>query len=292
MKKIIGLDPDLFAQLSGNERFMYHCTIWSFVVVIVLSIVSNGYFGWMMTASWLGVVSMAFLMGFIHFSILRIAIITMISLPLVKKNDVSLEKASRWKKVLAFGSWFTFANGVRWIFVGCIAVSMAFPLVSAFHHASSQDMNRQKRMEVFQASAEKQGGQSNMSVALKRELLQANYPFYVFRQWWSNAGKRAEIGFWMIMVAFPFFFMVVIKHNKSFVYAQRASEKAIRDIQIDYAETLEESQLRLSQRFPFYTKRLQDLSPYEDAPFNSILKQTKQREWGTDVSWNQWVKAL
>jgi hypothetical protein len=203
-----------------------------------------------------------------------------------------LEKASRWKKVLAFGSWFTFANGVRWIFVGCIAVSMAFPLVSAFHHTSSQDMNRQKRMEVFQASAEKQGGQGNMSLALKRELLQANYPFYVFRQWWSNSGKRAEIGFWMIMVAFPFFFMVVIKHNKSFVYAQRASEKAIRDIQIDYAETLEESQLRLSQRFPFYTKRLQDLSPYEDAPFNSILKQTKQREWGTDVSWNQWVKAL
>lgn len=292
MNRIIGLDSVLLDQVSGSEKFMYRLTALSFLIVVVLSILSNGYFGWMMTASWWGVFGMALLMGFVHFSILRIAVITMISLPLVKRTTDVVAGYSWRNRLLSIKNWFSFAEFVRWVFVGCIAVSMAFPLVSFVHHTTSKQLNDEKRMEVYQMALSQQGSEHQMPVNLRLELLKANYPFHVFRFWMASGMHRTLIYLMMAIVAIPFLLLMAIKRNKKFVYAIKSSELFIQKIQGDYALTIEESQWWLNQHYPWFKKTLQSLSPYEDAPFNAVLKNSKPRDWGNEVSWSEWKKGL
>lgn len=292
MNKIIGLDKVLLEQVSGSEKFMYRLTALSFLMVVLLSVVSNGYFGWMMTASWMGVFGMALLMGFIHFSILRIAVTTMISLPLVK-STTDIVAGNSWRnRLLTIKQWFSFAGIVRWVFVGCIAVSMAFPLVSLMNHSISEQLNDEKRIEVYQMALSQQGGERQMPVNLRVELLKANYPFHVFRYWMASGAYRTLIYLVIATVAIPFLMLMAIKRNKKFVYANKASELFIQSIQGDYAMTMEESQWWLSKHYPWYKKSLQSLNPYEDAPFNAVLKNRRTRDWGNEVSWEEWKKGL
>lgn len=292
MIRVIGLDKVLLEQVSGSEKFMYHWTAMSFLLIVLLSVLSNGYLGWMMTASWPGAMGMALLMGFIHFSILRIAVITMISLPLVKKTTVDEGKKSWRNHLTSIKNWFSFAGLVRWVFIACIAVSVAFPLVSLLHHSASEQLNQEKRMVVYHWALTQQGGEHQMPVNLRKELLSANYPFYVFRYWVASGTHRSEIFIVMAVIAIPFLLMIGIKRNKNFTYANKTSEQFVQSIQGDYAMTIEESQWWLSKHYPWYKKSLQSLNPYEDAPFNAVLKNRKTRDWGNEVSWEEWKKGL
>ena len=288
MIKLIGLDNALLEKVSSKERYFYRLVAFTFLLVIILSIVSNAYFGWMMSASWLGVVLFGLILGFIHFSILRIALITMITLPLV---NASIHNQNS-KPLKSFKNQFTLTGFFRWLFILCIAVTMAFSLVSLMLHKTSARLNYEKRMEVYNGALQQYKNADCVPLNLKQNLLTANYPFYVFRFWLSKTWYCLLIALFIVIVAVPFFIILWIKRNKNFQYEQNVLDSFIVAIKSDYAMTLEESQWILEQRFPWFNKTLNQVNLYEDAPFNTKLKYAKNRQWGNEADWLKWKNSL
>lgn len=291
MKQIIGIDPCVLSQVNGRERMLYGLTGVAFLVVSLLSFVTNGYFGWMMTHEWFGALLMSGLMGFIHFSILRIALITMISLPVVaKKEDVNQSKT--WQqRAKGLYNMISFSGILRVVFIGLIALTMAFPGVALIHFDESSALNMERRQEVIQATIEKTDDPSTLPPALMMELRSANYPFFVFEKMVHQNSNGFLLFIWAWVVFLPFVILVYLKWGAQFQYASLASRLAIQSIEMDYSRTLEESQSCMDRHFPEFKRKLHELSPYRNPPFNSELKESKARVYGTSEEFNQWVRG-
>lgn len=288
MKGLIGIDSDIFSQISGGERALYQGATFSLAVVCLLSFLTNAYFGWMMTHDWVGVLAMSLLMGFIHFSILRIAVITMVSLPVISKPS-STETGLK-SKIKSLVGLISFAGIIRFVFVGCIAISMAFPGLAMLEFNKTEALNQQRRKEVLAESMAKMNGIDKASQQLMHELNQANYPFYVFQEL-SKQKSNGVIVFAIGGVVFlPFILLAYLKKGPSFQYARLASKMAIQSIEMDFSRTMEESQWWMDQRYPTFSKKLMDLQPYADAPFNTQLKTAKMRQYGTPTEFQNWLK--
>ncbi len=290
MMRLIGIDKAIFSQIHGVEKSLYRLAAIAFIVVVVLSFVTNGYMGWMLTQSWTGVVSMSLLMGFIHFSILRIALITMVSLPVVTKStdNATNSMLQRMKNVAQF---FSFASILRFLFIGLIALTMAFPGAALLQRQNADNWNKQRRQEVIQESMLKVQGEGSLSPQLLMELRQANYPFYVFRQMLQQKGNWSLLLFIVALIFFPFVILAYLKRGGQFQYPVLASKLAIQEIQMDYSRTIEESQAWMDKHFSGFTKTLHELSPYSDPPFNSQLKESKVRVYGSHEEFQKWLKG-
>ena len=290
MMRLIGIDKAIFSQIHGVEKSLYRLAAIAFIVVVVLSFVTNGYMGWMLTQSWRGVVLMSLLMGFIHFSILRIALITMISLPVVSKSTESAAN-SMLQRIKNVASWFSFAGSLRFLFIGLIALAMAFPGAALLQSQNADNWNNQRRQEVIQESLQKVHGEGQLSPQLLMELRQANYPFYVFRQMLQQKGNWTLLLFIVVLIFFPFVILAYLKRGSQFQYPALASKLAIQEIQMDYSRTIEESQAWMDKHFSGFTRTLHELSPYSDPPFNSQLKESKVRVYGSHEEFQKWLKG-
>lgn len=290
MMRLIGIDKAIFSQIHGVEKSLYRLAAIAFIVVVALSFVTNGYMGWMLTQSWTGVVSMSLLMGFIHFSILRIALITMISLPVVPQSSDSTPN-SMLQRMKNIANWFSFAGSLRFLFIGLIAVSIAFPGTALLQHQNAENWNNQRRQEVIQESLKKVQGDGQLSPLLLMELRHANYPFYVFHQITQHNQNWTLLFFIVSMVFFPFLILAFLKRGSQFQYPVLASKLVIQEIQMDYSRTIEECQAWMDKQFSGFARSLSDLSPYADPPFNSQLKDRKVRVYGSHEEFQKWLKG-
>lgn len=87
MNVLLGLNKDLLQQVSQVERSSYISASWLFLFVASLSFISNGYFGFLFLGTWWGAILLSLLVGFIHFSVLRISLITLMTKPLIDKEE-------------------------------------------------------------------------------------------------------------------------------------------------------------------------------------------------------------
>jgi hypothetical protein len=292
MKRLLGLDEVLLDQVNATERFLFLQTSRAFLITILFSVIANGYFGWMMSKSISSILLMSLLVGFIHFSVLRIAILTMISLPLVKSNDHAVNPSKLSSAINRIKSTISFSSVVRFIFVCCIAVSVAFPLVSLINFRETDRLNNMKRNEVYQLTIENAGGVEFVPKDLRDELITTNYPFFVFRSWLESSFTILQLILVVLCFFVPFGLLFYIKSNPNFKYAENASNSAFMSIEADYLMTMEECQWIVEKDFPSHVISLKDLSPYLDAPFNSKLKNAKIRQIGTEAEFQQKIRLM
>jgi hypothetical protein len=292
MKKLLGLDEVLLDQVNATERFLFLQTSRFFLITILFSVIANGYFGWMMSKSILSILMMSLLVGFIHFSVLRIAILTMISLPLVNSSSDSVSSTKLTLTINKIKSVISFASVVRFIFVCCIAVSVAFPMVSLINFRETERLNLLKRNEVFQLTIENAGGMEFVPNVLREELMTTNYPFFVFRSWLGSSFTILQLFLIVICFFVPFGLLFYIRSKPSFKYAENASKSAFMSIEADYLMTMEECQWIVEKDFPSHAISLKDLSPYLDPPFNSKLKNAKTRQMGTEAEFQQKIRLM
>lgn len=292
MKKLLGLDERLLDQVNAKERFLFLQTSRFFLITILFSIIANGYFGWMMSKSVLSILTMSLFVGFIHFSVLRIAILTMVSLPLVKSTSDQVESNKLTLSINKIKSAISLASMVRFTFVFCIAVSVAFPMVSFINHTETDRLNTLKRLEVLQLTIENAGGVDFVAKELKEGLLTNNYPFFVFRSWLNNSFTILQLILVVICFFVPFGLLIYIKIKPDFIYAENASSSAFKSIEADYLMTMEECQWILDNHYPSHAISLKDLSPYLDPPFNSKLKNAKIRLTGTEAEFQQKIRLM
>ena len=283
MNSLLGLNTNIAGSISTEEVRAYRIVNLLFLAVICLSIFSCGYFGYLLTNRWEGIVLFSSLMGFIHFCILRISLITLMTKPLIHRQidntDAPLKKI--YQRI-----HFTSADVARYIFVGLIALTIAVPISASFFHDRGKVIEENHRHEMIQTS---QMEIQISSAYQNKQLANAHFPFIIFSQLSVQFSFKVLCMIFTLFVFSPLILLHRLRNNKNFSYMDLCREEMRREVQIDYDETLEQSQYYISANFPMFRKRLSDLTVYADAPFNNHFKQENKPEFS---SREEFLKAM
>jgi len=289
MINVLGLDIRIFDQVSVLEKAAYKTATTAFFIVVGMSLLANGFMGMMLFGSWLAAVPFALFFGFIQFSIIRIALITLLSKPLAeeKVEIVTPEipvKAGVWNSLKTKSSKLRLASFLRLLFVGLIALTISFPLSSLLMLPKAMEIEADHRIELNQSN-------QNNKAALN-EIQHTHYPFLVFQELLLESSFKFILILTISLVYAPLILVARLRYNNKFEYLEKARQEMLKLVAIDYDETIEQAQYALNQEFPKNKKKLKDLSVYADAPINSIYKNETKHTIGNKVAFNQFIQSI
>ena len=289
MLNVLGLDTRIFDQVSVLEKTAYRTASVTFLIVVGMSLLSNGFMGYMLFNSWLATIGFALFFGFIQFSILRIALITLLTKPLAQEVLEAPVEVSPTNKKL-FNSLKSNLGKIRLsalfrvVFVGLIALTISFPLSSLINLPSTLEIEGQYRSELLQANKENKKAVN--------ELRQTHFPFHTFEEQLSRGGYKLMLCFAIGLVFAPLLLVSRLRYNVKFEYLDKSRQEMLKLVAIDYDETIEQSQHSLDQQFPKNKKELRDLTVFSDAPINSIYKNETKHTIGNKIAFNQFIQSI
>lgn len=288
MNKLLGLDESLLRQTGTAEQAGYRLVNYLFLLVTALSVLANGYFGYLFLRTWWGALMLALLMGFIHFSVFRIALITLMTKPLIDKQESAAELPLRPR--INFKSLFrpNLASLVRFVFIGLIALTLSFPLSTLFFHRQAMALEQ----EFMERISEQANRQDFGSIALQDDTRQAHYPFVIFERLWALPSFRNSVALFVLIAYAPLLALARLRYGRLSKYADLCRASMRQEILIDYQETLEQSQDALSKSYPAFDKKLVDLTPFSDAPFRQKLKRGAFRTYGSSAEFKNHLRSL
>jgi hypothetical protein len=292
MLNVLGIDNAVFESVSSLEKSAYRTATISFLIVVGLSILANGYFGLSLYGTWWAVLIFAVFMGFVQFSILRIALITLMTKSLAQESEVVVSADSANSKLKGFIARLTnvkirMASVFRVFFVGMIAICIAFPLGSLIMHSRSSRIQQEYKQEL----KEQYKGLLSQS-QLRHDVQEANFPFHVYNELLNESEFQVLIVIIVFVVFIPLTLVARLRYMKTFEYLEKARQEMLKLVAIDYDETIEQAQYALNQEFPKNKKNLKDLSVFADAPINSIYKNETKHTIGNKVAFNQFIQSI
>lgn len=289
MINVLGLDIRIFNQVSSLEKAAYKTATIALFIVVGMSLLANGYMGMMLFGSWLASVPFALFFGFIQFSIIRIALITLLSKPLAEEK-VEIDtpeipvKQGVWNRLKTKSSKLRLASFLRLLFVGLIALTISFPLSSLLMLPKAMEIEAEHRIELNQSN-------QNNKAALN-EIQHTHFPFLVFQELLSEFSFKFLLILTVCLVYAPLILVARLRYNNNFEYLEKARQEMLKLVAIDYDETIEQCQYALNKDFPSNKKVLKDLSVYADAPINSIYKNETKHAIGNKIAFNQFIQSI
>jgi hypothetical protein len=289
MLNVLGLDTRIFDQVSVSEKTAYHTASVTFLIVVGMSLLSNGFMGYMLFNSWLAAIGFALFFGFIQFSVLRIALITLLTKPLAQVIvEAPVEASPMNKKLFArlksnLGK-IRLSTLFRVVFVGLIALTISFPLSSLIMLPDTLEIEGQYRSELIQANKENRKAVN--------ELRHTHFPFHIFEEQLTHGGYKLMLCIAIGLVFAPLIVVSRLRYNVKFEYLEKSRQEMLKLVAIDYDETMEQSQHSLDEQFPKNKKKLKDLSIYADAPINSIYKNETKHTIGNKIAFNQFIQSI
>ena len=289
MINVLGLDIRIFDQVSVLEKAAYKTATTAFFIVVGMSLLASGYMGMMLFGSWLAAVPFALFFGFIQFSVLRIALITLLSKPLAVEEvsivpEQGLTKKGIWNKLKDNYSKLRLASLLRLVIVGLIALTISFPLGSLIMLPKAMEIEADHRVELNQAN------QGNM--ATLKDIQHTHFPFLVFQELLSESSFKFLLILTVCFVYAPLILVAKLRYNNKFEYLDKSRQEMLKLVAIDYDETIEQCQYALNKDFPSNKKVLKDLSVYADAPINSIYKNETKHTIGNKIAFNQFIQSI
>lgn len=291
MINVLGIDTQIFDQVSLLEKNAYRMATNVFLVVLGISLLANGYMGLMLYSSWIAALVFALFFGCIHFSILRIALITLLSKPLAAEEIAPVATLSqpsamitRWNALKKMTNRLRLSSLFRVLFVGLIALTISFPFCSLLMLPKTLAIEESHRLVLIQANADNK-------FALN-EIQHTHYPFLVFQELLLESSFKFLLILTVCLVYAPLILVARLRYNDKFEYLEKARQEMLKLVAIDYDETIEQAQYALNQEFPKNKKKLKDLSVYADAPINSIYKNETKHTIGNKVAFNQFIQSI
>jgi hypothetical protein len=299
MNNLLGLDNNLLQQVSVVERAGYYSATRLFLLVSLISVVSNGYFGYLFLGTWLGAFVLAILIGFIHFSVLRISLITLMSKPIVEAVNAkvvdTVAKPSKIKNLFNGTrqlTRFNIASIMRFVLVGLIAITICIPMSTIFFHNEAMQIEESHRVHVLQNYNAVSAQMHIRAGVVDRDLSQAHYPFVIFEVLWEKSGYRLLVFVFLILVYTPLFALARLRYGKDYSYGDLVRDEMRKDILIDYHETVEQSQFFLDKSFPEFKKKLTELTAFSDPPFKHCAKTLSVRKFGATADFRQYMRSI
>jgi hypothetical protein len=277
MVLLLGLDADLLSQCSpAEQRRLWFATL-AFAVIIPLMVLGDAYFGFLYEATPVPVIICGLMFGFIHFSIYRLALVTIPLAPLGMPAETTAPISFR-----RFSFWWKGEVLLRWIFVACIAASVGFPLAALTHHQETMNITEQHKITL----------QALDPLLSERQNPNQGYPFFVFQQLSkSSPSFDAVVIIWMALMFLPLFMLFRIRYQGD-TYIRLLAEKHQAIVLHQYYSMVQENQAELNRRFPGQVAEYKK-SFYEDPPFNRRPKPPLgTRKWATKSELHQYLRSL
>ncbi len=290
MLAVFGLNKDIWNQIGAVERAQYTWAARLYVVSCLLSAAAGVQFMHRLTDSYaIGVVG-GLLVGYIVSVVTRIALITMVSLPLIPEQVPSVPittdpgtltqpsitaYASKLKSIR--GQLPDFSIVFRLLIIAMMSLVVALPTAALIGFVEAENISAQRRAEVIAEFKANHPDMSSEQNRLQLANLQADhFPIHVYLELVHRPVGLFSIWFTGACFLIPFFMLWHLRRGNQFQYAKLNRDMLVHQIETDYAMTLEQSRRIQQNRFGL-NECILPHKAWLDAPFNtrSIEEQTK-----------------
>lgn len=283
LQALLGFDPEILARAGAKERAGYRLAGFLFAAVTLSMVAADAYFGHMFYAGFAGALLFGNLLGYIHFAVYRLAMITLTTRPLT--HPLPGEGGENPAPAGGFRAWLKpdASSVFRFVFVSLIALAVSFPGAAIVYHRQAEDIQARHREQII-AEAGDGIGQHLCSP-------DARFPFLVFSTLWKKPGYRLLVLLWTAWIFAPLVLLTRLRHGRGMQYVNETARYHRELTERNYYTGLLEAQQDLDARFPG-SFSLRDLVVYEDPPFNTRFKNRKDRTFGDHRGFAAYLNSL
>jgi len=264
---MLGLNQSILMKVSERERGYYKLANSSFYIVMCLVLVADAYLGYFLDGSPLAIILSLVCFGFIHFSLYRLALITLTTKSLSENTKI---ESFKWNRI--FSLLIRSMDGAlifRAVFVGSVSLFVALILTLLCFHNKTTDIQNEHRIFLSQQHA---------IVSLNSILNErTRFPFFVIQQLWLLRSFKILLIVFYILLQLPLILFGYLRRSINMEYTDLLMKEQRGMVTIAFKIELEESQRLLDSRFP-QSFTLSTLFAYKDAPFNTTLKEAMSNE--------------
>jgi hypothetical protein len=278
-ERLLGIDTAVLQQCTTNEQLSYKLAVRCFAFAVLFMVLSDAYFGYLFSGSWWGVLGAGACLGFIHYSIYRLALITLTTRPLTEIESEKKEaKRINLRRILPSGSGL-----FRIVFVGLIALAVSFPAATALYHNRAETIMQAHREEL-KASQEHEGGHT-------LQHKEARFPFLVFEKLLAEKSFQFLILLFTLGVFIPLALLAKLRKAATSTYTLKIQEQHRQVAERDFFAYLIDSQDYVDRHFGG-KKQLRDILLYEDPPFNTRRKNESSLAFGNRTEFRTFLNRI
>jgi hypothetical protein len=285
MLVVFGLNKDIWNQIGAAERAQYTWSAWLYLLSCLLSGAASVRFMQQLSDSYTIGVLGGLLVGYIVSVVTRIALITMVSLPLhpTPSTPPVPERSRRPDFSVVF----------RLLIIALMSLVVALPVAALLGYNEAENISTQRRSQVMEEfKANHPAMTSEQHRLLMANLRADHFPIHVYREL-----AHQPIGVISMLITgacflIPFFMLWHLRRGSQFHYAKLNRAMLVNQIETDYAMTLEQSRAIQQNRFG-QTKCVIPNQAWLDAPFNTrSIEETTQRTLEMEAAFLDRLKTI
>jgi len=273
MLAVFGLNKEIWEKIQSTERNYFTLAARLYLVTVCLSIVAGMRFMYQLSDSYfIGIVG-GILVGYIVSVVIRIALITMISKPLLPAESEVKHEASLAEKIATGFKKFQqslpdFSLFFRAAVILLMALVVSLPIASLLNWNASSRLVAMRRTEVLnQFKANHPDFSAARILNAQKNLEHEHLPIYVYKNILIS-----PVGLFVLFICtscfiLPFLLLWYLRTNKQFLYATLNRDVLVNRIQSDYALAIEQGQRIQKTRYGL-DPGIQPHKAWLDPPFN------------------------
>jgi len=273
MLVVFGLNKDIWNQIGSPERLQYAWAGRIYLLSCVLSAAAGIRFMQQLSDSIAIGIFGGLLVGYIVAVVVRIALITMVSLPLHPSHSTTLvdrtvpepgrglvpERSRRPNFSILF----------RMFIIALMSLVVALPVASLIGYETAEAITSKRRSEVIASFKANHPEMTREQDRILLTNLQADhFPIYVYQSLTVKPIGVFSIWFTAGCFLIPFFMLWHLRSSEQFQYAKLNRDLLVRQIETDYTMTLERSKT-IQQRSFGLTETVLPNQAWLDPPFNT-----------------------
>jgi hypothetical protein len=268
----------VLSQTSPSEKNLYKLSGIILGICLLLIFISDAYAGYLYSGTIWGVITSAIIIGFIHYSVYRLSLLTLTTRPFVEKEVDSNKLKKTIKRFIP-----TLSGLLRWVFTGFIAIAVSFPASTLLHHKQAMDFQDYHRIELLKDIPP-------TSKAFQ-DIKTGNFPFLVFESLLNYSSFRMSVLFFTLVLFLPLFLLSRLRNKEIYQYTRILRDIQKEEILFNYHTTIKDSQRFLDKEFAT-SLNLEAQCIYADSPFNSQFKNQQNRNFGNKEEFYTYLKSL
>ena len=287
MLVVFGLNKEIWEKIGPGERKLFQLASILFLSAVLLNFTSGIRFMLQLSDSYLIGIIGGLIVGLIISMVVRIALITLISRPLLPDeepseiqapSETSASQDIRGRVMAAVMSLPDFSLLFRFMIITLMAIVVSMPIASLIGWNETQYIQRERRQELKATFKSNHPDMSaEQEAILNNNLQHEQFPIHVYKTLAKQFAGVLSIWICAGIFLVPFFMLWYLRSNAQFEYARLNKQLLVKQIQTDYALAI--SRMRQVQQSKFgLTQVILPNQAWRDAPFNT-RKMTEQAQY-------------
>lgn len=274
------LDKKILSGLDSNEQSAFQTARLLFTAVLCLILAGDAYFGYLIDGRWFSAVLSLLILGFIHFSVYRLALITVTTQALGKEIGIKPDKKGRFDYTLV--SWINSAVFFRTLFVGFISITGAL-LLALLCFCKDVELIQTKYRHLMELKLSKLEVHNIISSS-------SRFPFFVIKTFFAHASFKLLFSLFFFALLSPLIYLSRLCRSEKYQYAKLLRESQRKLVLDSFNENLSTTQKEMDLKFKARYD-LKSMIIYSDPPFNTNYKITRSKQ-GTNEELIEYLNSI